>query len=242
MTTPHAENDPKSQGAGAADSTDVAAPAARTGRGGWPWVFAALAALLALAVGGAVWWTLAASQRKAAHSAQVSTDAFASAMRKAGVTAPPAPDGRAPSQTLRVSGSHPFSATFTYPELTAVIRAFGPDANTAARMDVQVESLAAGSDGALRLTGRVSTGGSSYRGWVEGPVTLSAGHLSPAGAFTANVEGVGVSGAQAGQLANGVTQYFNRVLDSAKSLHVDAATIGPQGVTVTGSAPDSVSW
>ena len=221
--------------------TGVAAPSPGRGRG---CLLAGLlaAVVLGLALGGFVWWAVAHSGGTTAPSTQDVAGAFASAMKKAGVHAPAAPAGPVDLIGVKAVGAHPFDATFSDAELTALLRSFAFTPTSGTRLALAVDSVSLESGGNLRLSGKVTASGTTYRGWVQGPAQFVGGKIEPTGTYSANAEGLDVSPGQASQAASVLIDDLNGYLAAAPGLKVDSAAITATGVHVTGTAPDSISW
>ena len=227
-------------------ATGVAAPGPGHNRGRGCLIAGVLVAVVVLlALGGLVWWAAlqpgASTTSGPTVGSAADTSAFGSAMRKAGVKAPPAPTSPVPLTSVKPLGSHPFDATFTFEELAAVLRAFSYTPKSATSIRLRVDALSQ-TGGDLRLDGEVTAAGSSYGGYVQGPVRFVGGKIVPDGSFTANAGGISVGGAQAAQAAGILLEYLNRFLAAAPGLKVSSAAVVTGGVHVTGTAPDSISW
>ena len=226
--------------------TATAAPVPSPKRGRGCLIAGVLAVVVVLfALGGFVWWSVlrpgAGASGGSAVGSAADASAFASAMRKAGVKAPPDPKSPVDLVSLKTTGSHPFQATFTPDELAALVRAFSYTPTTGMRVHLDVQSISqTGSN--LRLTGDVTASGTSYSGWIEGPVSFSNGKIVPTGAFIANTSGLSIGGGQAAQAAGALIGYLNQYIAAAPGLTVGSATVTADGVHVTGTAPESISW
>jgi hypothetical protein len=200
----------------------------------------AVALVAGLALGGFVVWAL--MRPSSAPNTQPAAGPFASAMKKAGVSAPAAPAAPVNLVSVKAVGSHPFDATFSLDELTALLRSFAYAPTSGTQFNIAVDSVSQQRGGSLRIAGKVTSGGTSYNGWVQGPVQFSGGQITRNGAPSANAEGIDVSGAQAEQAASVLIDYLNGYLAAAPGLKVDSATITTDGVHVTGTAPDRITW
>ena len=94
----------------------------------------------------------------------------------------------------------------------------------------------------IALTGAVSAGGSTYSGQVTGPVEFKVGQVATAGPLDIQAEGFPVTGAQGDQATQMLIAYMNAYLGAAPGLKVATATLTADGVHVTGTAPDTISW
>jgi hypothetical protein len=168
---------------------------------------------------------------------------FASAMKKAGVKSPDAPANPVDLATINAVGSHQFDATFTFDELAALMNAF-PHTVNAGGMEVSLTnvSLASGGGNAVDLRGKISGGGNSYSGRVTGPVAVQAGQIVTTGQLAVTAEGFSLGGSQADQATQLLLAYANGYLAAAPGLKVSTALVTTDGVVVTGTAPDSISW
>lgn len=228
--------------------TATAAPGPAPKRGRGCLIAGVLTVVVVLfALGGFVWWSVlrpgaSGTTGGTAIGSAAETSAFASAMRKAGVRAPTAPKSPVDLTSLKTAGEHPFQATFTPDELAALLRAFSYTPTSGMSMRLNVQSLSQTGGGNLRLTGDVTASGTSYGGWIEGPVSFTNGKIVSAGAFTANTGGLTIQGSQAAQAAGVLVGYLNDYIAAAPGLTVGSAAVTADGIHVTGTAPDSISW
>jgi len=164
-------------------------------------------------------------------------------MEKAGVEAAFPANAPVELASIEASGSHPFSATFTGEELTALLSAFSYDFTaegvtvTLDRADISVIST-----GTMGLNGGVTVDGKSYSAVVEGPVTMRFGTVESPGATSATVEGFSLGGSQLDQATDAVLRYVNAYLSAAPGLKVGSARVTGDGVVVTGTAPDKLDY
>lgn len=167
--------------------------------------------------------------------------AYASAMKKAGVTAafPTAP---VDITTVKSAGEHPFEASFTAQEITALVNALTFSANIQGT-DIAVSDplIELAGTNAARLSGSITLNGSSYSAAVEGPVGFSAGQITSSGATKATAEGFSVGADRAKQATTGLLEYLNLYLGAAPGLTVTTAEVTPEGFKVRGTAPDTLS-
>jgi hypothetical protein len=174
---------------------------------------------------------------------QGQTTPFASAMKKAGVKSPDAPASPVDLASINAVGSHQFDATFTFDELAALMNAF-PHTVSAGGTEVSLTNvaLASGGGNAVDLRGKVSGGGNSYSGRVTGPVAVQAGQIVTTGQLAITAEGFNLGGSQAEQATQLLLSYANGYLAAAPGLKVGTALVTADGVVVTGTAPNSISW
>jgi len=223
-------------------ATGTETPDGRGPKRSWVgWVVGVL--VVVLVVGGLVAfvaWTLGRSNPRAGGQATQAT-AFASAMKKAAVKAtyPPAPVAL---DSLKVTGSHPFDATFTPGEISALMNAYTltvPVQGNDVVLSKVTVSFPAPETAAL--AGTVAVSGSTYSGSVTGPLVFGNGALSSTGATDVQAEGFAVSGAQAQQVTAVVLRYLNGYVAAAPGLKIESATISADGAHVTGTAPDAIA-
>jgi hypothetical protein len=223
-------------------TTGTLAPGPRPRRGCLPWV----AGLLALAVlaGGIGAFLLVRSHPNqtglVADGSAVS--AYASAMKRAGVNSPPMPETQIELSTVQTMGSHKFDATFTYPELAALLQAFGHTPRGAQHVEVRCQSIAPASGGSLRLTGGLVANGQSFDGWVQAPVKFTMGSIQVTGPVRANIGGLTWNRQQATSAGGVIVNYLNALLVAAPGLQISGAEIVDGGVHVTGTAPNTINW
>ncbi len=171
-----------------------------------------------------------------------SRPAFESAMRKAGVDAA-YPGSPVDITAVTAEGSHPFSATFTAEEIAALLNAFrfeSDSAGTRIMMErVRADIPAAGTG---HLKAAVSVNGATYSGSVTLPLTFENGRVRSPGVTELTVEGIPANDGQKGQVGGALVEYSNAFLAAAPRLTVQSAAITPEGVAVTGVAPDSLSY
>ena len=196
-----------------------------------------VALLVLVTVALAVIWSVGRS--RATHTgAAFDAGAFASAMRKAGVeaTAPAAP---VDLTEVQASGSHPFTATFTAEELSAVLNAFPYSADVMGTpIELSRVTVTLPGEGRVGISGRVTVNDSTYSGSVTGKATVEAGTMTVSGPVEASAEGIGVGGDRARQAADALAAYFTAYFAAAPGLTVESAQIASDGVRVTGQAPD----
>lgn len=193
-------------------------------------------------IAGTVVWALGRDSAPAVDPEATRT-AFSSAMKKAGVEAD-YPEGAPIDLTsVAATGGHPFSASFTAEELSALLATFrytfSANGSTASldRADVSVITT-----GTMGLNGGVTVDGKGYSAVIEGPVAMKFGMVSSPGATSATVEGFSLKGAQRDQLTSGVLDYVNAYLSAAPGLKVGSARVTGDAVVVTGTAPDRLEY
>lgn len=201
-----------------------------------------LVLVLVPGLGTIAWWRLKTNP-PARTEAPKQVGAFASAMAKAGVKASAEPTTPVELASVRASGSHSFDATFTYPELTALMGAFS-HAVTVGGAPVTVSNaiLDSDGDGRIALEGEVAAAGAAYSGRVSGPVAWSGGRIVAPNGLDVSAAGIPIPGAQGKQVTKVLLAYANGYLAAAPGLKIESATVTPAGVHVTGTAPDSASW
>jgi len=191
---------------------------------------------------GTVVWALGRSSAPRQDPAATRA-AFASAMKKAGVDA--AYPAAAPIEltSVEASGSHPFSATFTGDELSALLATFSYT-YTAGGASVALEraSVSVITTGSMELNGGVTVDGKSYSAVVKAPVSVSLGSVTSPGATSATVEGFSLSSGQLAQVTTAVLDYVNAYLSAAPGLQVGSARVTGDAVVVTGVAPDTLAY
>jgi hypothetical protein len=218
-----------------------APPPPRRRRGGLLAVLLLALALLALLVVLGLRACVAAEPQQTTLPQPVAQTAFDSAMRKAGVKSPPPPSKPIPLSRIKATGTHRFSATFTYEEVSALLQTFTfTDAAKGAL--VEARELSREDDGSLRLDGRVTLKGAKYSGWVRAPVVYAGGQLQSSGPFNANIDGITLTGNPAAQIGRGLLGYFSDYLKASPALRLSSAVAGPDGVKATGSAADAIAW
>jgi len=224
-----------------ATATAAPGPGPKRRRGGC-WLIALVVVGLAV-LGVGLWWLLAKPGQTAAPAPAASASAFESAMAKAGVKTPGAPQKAVDLAAVQALGSHPFSATFTPEELSALANAFPHEVavgNTAVSLSsIQVK---AAPGGGLALSATVSAGGTSYSGTVSGDVAVQDGYVVATGPLTVDAQGFTLPESQAQNVTSLLLAYVNGYLAAAPGLTITTATVTADGVHVTGKAPDSISY
>jgi hypothetical protein len=188
---------------------------------------------------GVVVWALGRGARPADFSAY--KPGFDSAMTKAGTKAA-FPGAPVELSGVSATGSHPFEATFSADEITSLVNVFKWTTDIQGT-PVAVSGVTVGfpSAGTASLDAVVKLNGSSYSGTLEGPVEYQSGTITSTGATKVVAEGFTVSGDRATQATNMLLVYLNAYLRAAPGLKVDKAAVTADGVTVSGTAPDSLT-
>ena len=210
-------------------------------------IVAIVLSVIAIALIGVGVWLVVSAKSNSANASRMSAaatqSAFASAMKKAGVTAAYPTSAPVELTTVKSTGSHPFSATFTPDELAALISTFSYTADVAG-MQIAIPSATVRfpSPGVASLDARVKANGGDYSGSVTIPVAYANGSVTSGGATDLTVEGIPANSAQKAQVTDALVLYANSVLHAAPGLAVDSAAITADGLSVTGSAPDSITY
>ena len=190
-----------------------------------------------------VWWLLAKPAQTSAPAPVVTASAFDSAMQKAGVKTPGPPASPVDLASVKPSGHHTFDATFTPEELGALLNAFPHDVTVSGTIvSLSSVTLSAAPGGGLALSGTVSAGGTSYSGTVSGSVAFEGGKVVAAGPLTVEAEGLTLPDAQAQGATQMLLAYVNGYLAAAPGLTATSASVSPDGVHVTGIAPDTLAY
>jgi hypothetical protein len=230
---------PGPPGAPPATATSSPSPAPRKKR--WlGWVIGILSAVIVIgALTGVVVWALGRGSRSQDFSAY--RTGFDSAMTKAGTKAT-FPGAPVELSSVSATGSHPFDATFTAEEITALVNTF-PWTTEIQATSVAVSGVTVGfpSAGTASLDAAVKVNGSSYSGSLEGPVAYRMGSITSPGATKVTAEGFTVSGDRAAQATDMLLVYLNAYLAAAPGLKVQKAAVTADGVSVSGTAPDSLT-
>lgn len=204
-------------------------------------IVAVVAAVIALAFVAVVVY-LVTNSGSNTGSADSTRASFDSAMQKAGVTA--AYPGTPVAVTdVTSTGSHPFTATFTPAEVAALLNTFSYESDIAGiRIALRNVSIGVPEPGTVEINASVTANGSTYSGSVTAPLTFSDGRVETTGVTALSAEGIPANDAQKSQVGGALIDYFNAFLAAAPGLSIESASIGPDGVTVTGSAPDSLTY
>jgi hypothetical protein len=204
------------------------------------WVIGIVSAVIVIgALVGVVVWAMRG--RGATQDFSAYRPGFESAMAKAGTKAsfPPAP---VELSGVSATGSHPFAATFTADEITSLVNVFkwttDIQGTSVAVSGIRVGFPAAGT---ASLDAIANVNGSSYNGSLEGPVEYRSGTITSSGATKVTAEGFSVGGSRAAQATDMLLVYLNAYLKAAPGLTVDKAAVTADGVSVSGTAPDSLS-
>lgn len=226
--------------AGESPSSPTAPPSPAHKRRWVPWVAGGMVVLVFVGlVVGTVVWALSRKQSGTLDPA-IQAAAFASAMKKASVDAT-SPTGPVDLTSLRVSGGHAFSATFTPEELAALLNTYSYTAEVSgSRISLSDVSLALAGEGSLRLSAGVGVDGAAYSGTVTVPVALADGLVTSTGATAASAEGFSLNESQRAQITDALLGYANAYLDAAPGLRIGSAKVTAGGIAVTGVAPDRI--
>jgi hypothetical protein len=231
---------------GAPPVTGTATPDPNRRRGRGCAVAAAIVFVLLLAAAALGAYFVLGQPAKVSPAEKVRTpevqSAFSSAMKKAGVSAPHAPTSPVEIATVKPIGKHSFEATFTYEELTALLAAFSHASKSAKKAGAAVTSVEKADGDGVRVNGEITIGGVSYSGTLEGTAKYSGGKIASDGEISATMNGFPVPGSQTDGAATLLIRYLNSYLAAAPGLKVDSARIAEDGVRVTGTAPDTISW
>ena len=205
-----------------------------------PWVVGGVIVVVFVGLlAGVVIWALSRTPVGSIDPA-LTRSAFESAMRKANVTAtyPAAP---VELTTLRVSGSHPFSATFTGDELAALLNTYPYTADIAgSQISIANVRLRLDARDSLRLTVAATVDGSAYSGSITASAAFSNGSVTSSGATAASVEGLPLNAGQRAQITGALVGYVNAYLSAAPGLTMSSAKVTADGIAVTGIAPDRI--
>jgi hypothetical protein len=189
-----------------------------------------------------VWLVMATTKGSSGTSDAATKAAYASAMQKAGVNAP-YPGGQIAIASATPSGSHPFAATFTPEEIAALLNTFAFESDAAGmRISLRNVSLSSPASGVVKLSANVTANGGTYGGEVTLPLTFAAGRLDSTGVTDLMVEGISANDGQKAQAGGALVDYFNAYLAAAPGLKIESATLGADGVRVSGTAPDSLTF
>jgi len=168
--------------------------------------------------------------------------AYESAMEKAGVTAS-YPEQPVELTSVTPAGSHPFTATFSPEEVAALANTFSYEYDVAGtRVSLRNVALSSPAIGVADITAKVTANGSTYSGSVTMPLTYADGRIDSTGVTALSVEGIPGNDAQKAQAGGALVDYFNAYLAAAPGLTIESASIGADGVAVTGTAPDSITF
>jgi len=207
-------------------------------------VWALVAVLVAvLMVGGLVWLVLSSIHGNGSADSAARQAAFTSAMKKAGVQATYPATAPVDLTTVVAKGHHAFSATFTPEEVAALLNTFSYTASVAG-MEISLSRVTVGfpAPGTIQLDAQVSANGNAYSGSVTAPAVYASGQVYSTGATDLTVEGIGANSGQKSQVSSALVLYANKLLSEAPGLTVDTAAIQADGLHVSGSAPDSLSY
>jgi len=128
-------------------------------------------------------------------------------------------------------------------ELGALANAFPHEVTVGnSKVSLRRVSLALVPGGGLALSGTASAGGTSYSGTVSGPVAFEDGHVVAAGPLSLDAQGLTIPAAQTQSAAQLLLAYVNGYLAAAPGLKIASASVGADGVHVTGTAPDTIAY
>jgi len=206
-------------------------------------VAAIVAGLIAIVLLAAVVYLVVATTGNKGNGASTARrSAFESAMHKASVAAA-YPGGPVALTSVTASGSHRFSATFTPAEVAAILNTLTFESDSAGiQISLRNVTLGVPEPGTARLSAAVTANGGTYAGSVTLPLSYAGGQVSSSGATDLSIEGISGNAGQKAQVSTALVRFFNAYLAAAPGLTIDTASIGADGVTVTGSAPDSLSY
>ena len=229
---------PNPPGAPPATASGATPPPRRRHWLGWVIGIVITLVVIGALVGVVVWAT---NRGGKAQPFSVYRTPFESAMAKAGTTAT-FPEAPVELTEVTATGSHPFSATFTAEEVTALVNVFRWTTDIQGT-SVAVSGVTVGfpADDTGSLGARVKVNGSSYGGTLEGPVAYESGEITSPGATKVVAEGFPVTGDRAKQATDMLLLYLNAYLKAAPGLTVETAVVTSEGAEVTGTAPDSLS-
>jgi hypothetical protein len=210
-------------------------------------VAAMVVALMAVLLLGVVVWLVFASRgglgNKSGGGSPAMIAAFESAMKKAGVKASYPANAPIDLTTIRATGSHPFSATFSPDEVAALMDTFSYSADVAGmQIAINRATVTFPAPGTIHLQANVTANGGTYAGALTAPVAFSAGQVTSSGVNELSVEGISANSAQKGQVSDALIQYANSLLSAAPGLKIDSASIQADGLHASGTAPDSLSY
>ncbi len=205
-------------------------------------IIAIVASIVALVFVVAVVLIVRGSGSSDAARAAATAAAYESAMKKAGVTAA-YPGAPVAVEDITPTGSHPFSATFSPAEVAALLNTFPYESDAAGiRILLQRVSVAIPEAGTAKLNASLTANGGTYSGSVTLPLSFSGGQLSSTGVTALSAEGIPGNDGQKAQVGGALVDYFNAYLAAAPGLTIESASIGADGVTVKGTAPDSLAF
>ncbi len=167
--------------------------------------------------------------------------AWSSAMAKAGVEAT-YPAGPVDVTKVRATGSHPFSATFTAEEVSALLAVYRFSTESAgAKVGLKRAQVGFPEAGVAQIDATMRVDDSSYSAKALAPVVFENGRvrLSKSGA-EASVEGFKLKGGQLGQLVSVTESYLNDFIAAAPGLRIESARIVNGGIEMTGTAPTRI--
>lgn len=202
-------------------------------------VGAVVGGLLLVALVGLVWWALAHRPAPPAERTDTRRANWDSAMRKAGVEAV-YPESPVRLDSLEPGGGrHSFDATFSGPELAALMNSYPlPRKTPNGEASLTGVILRFSADGAAHVSARGRVGGDSYSIAIDAPVAWQRGRIVSEGRASATVEGFPVPQSRIRQARALVLDYVNGYVAAAPGLEVESAEIESDGsVRVRGTAP-----
>ncbi|NTU71666.1 MAG: hypothetical protein HGB10_07610, partial [Coriobacteriia bacterium] len=192
-------------------------------------------------IGVSIYLVLGSVSPRPADSAQARAE-FDSAMRKAGVTAT-YPGNPVTLTDVVASGSHPFSATFTGDEIAVLMSTFPYESDVGGvRANLRNVGISVPEPGSVTITAIINANGGTYSGEIGMPLAFESGRVTTSGVSSLNVEGMPTTDAQKSMAGDAFTTYFNEYLKAAPGLSLDSAVITADGVVVSGTAPDSLTY
>ena len=205
-------------------------------------IIAIVSAVVALAFVGVVVLLVMNSRSNGTADAAARQAAYESAMQKAGVTAS-YPGQPVELTSIKPTGSHEFAATFSPEEVAALVNTFVYESDVAGtRISLRNVRASLPAPGVADLKASVTANGGTYSGAVTLPLVYESGRFSTTGVTALNAEGVPGNDAQKSQVGGALVDYFNAYLAAAPGLAIESASIGADGVTVAGTAPDSLAF
>jgi hypothetical protein len=229
---------PGPPGAPPATGTGATPPPKRKRWLGWVIGIVSAVVVIGLLVGVVIWATGRGGTKQVFSAYRTP---FESAMAKAGTKAT-FPDAPVELAGVSATGSHPFQATFTAEEVTALLNVL-PWTTELQGTSVAVSGVTVGfpDQGTASLRARVQVNGSSYSGTLVGPIAYRNGSLESPGATKVVAEGFTITGDRAQQATDMLVLYLNAYLKAAPGLTVDTAVVTAEGVDVSGTSPDTLS-
>lgn len=223
------------------DEDDLTAKARRQQRVTLMVIVGSFVLIIALVVGFALF--VNANRPEPKGPAVVTFDSYeadwTSAMAKAGVEAT-FPVEPVALTDLEADGMHPFSATFTAEEISALLtmHPFAYEIN-GGEVSLQRPVIGFPAPGLGSFAGKLVYGTTGYSARAEAPASYAVGAIViDAADASLTVEGFGVGGERRDQAIGAVEDYLNALVRAAPRLTVERAEITAQGLEVEGIAPD----